>query len=186
MEYDSLFKHELLNYNYFHIGLSGLSVDDYWSDDNPVSWAFSALMDRGDKDKIQRLETCYYRIYESGLADDAKSLLVSFTRTYNQLTPEESSALRERLGQASNHRVREMEYSYFGKVRQERLQEGLQQGLQRRHLMLLEMLQVKFGELSPVTTDRVKAIESQEELAALATKVLSAESLEYLGLNGAA
>jgi hypothetical protein len=48
------------------------------------------------------------------------------------------------------------------------------------------MLQVKFGELSPVTTDRVKAIESQEELAALATKVLSAESLEDLGLNGAA
>jgi hypothetical protein len=49
---EEIFGHELLTYNYFHIGLSGLSVADYWSDDNPVSWAFSALMDRGDEDKI--------------------------------------------------------------------------------------------------------------------------------------
>lgn len=38
----------------------------------------------------------------------------------------------------------------------------------------------------PVTTDKVKAIELQEELAALATKVIHAESLADLGLNGTA
>lgn len=72
-----------------------------------------------------------------------------------------------------------MEYSYLGQARQEGLQEGL-------HLMLLEMLKVKFGELPQVITDAVKAIESQEELTTLGTKILSAESLADLELNGTA
>ena len=75
-----------------------------------------------------------------------------------------------------------MEYSYFGKLRQE----GIQEGLQGMHFILLEMLQVKFGELPPVITDQVKAIESREELTTLATKARNAESLADLGLNGAA
>ena len=76
-----------------------------------------------------------------------------------------------------------MEYSYFGQARQEGRQEGRQAGM---HFILLEMLQVKFGELPQVTTDRVRAIESQEELATLVTKAHNAESLEDLGLNGTA
>ena len=176
---EELFGYELLNFNYFHIGLPGLRIDAYWSDDNPVSWAFSSLMDRGDDDKIQRLETCYHRIYESDFSDDEKSLLLNFTRTYYQLTPEEAERLRERLDRASNQGVREMEYSYFGKIRQEAIQEG-------RYLMLLDMLQAKFGELPQTITDQVRAIESQEELTTLATKVSKAESLADLGLNGSA
>ena len=196
---EKIFGHKLLSYNYFHLGLPGLSVADYWTDDNPVSWAFSSLMNRGDEDKIHRLETCYHRIYESGLPDNQKSLLVNFTRTYYQLTPEEATVLRERLNQASNKEIEEMEYSYFGQARQEGRQEGMQEGKQEgmqegrqegmqagMHFILLEMLQVKFGELPQVTTDRVRAIESQEELASLVTKAHNAESLEDLGLNGTA
>jgi flagellar biosynthesis/type III secretory pathway protein FliH len=151
-------------------------------------------MDRGDEDKIQRLEICYHRIYESGLTDDEKSLLVNFTRTYNRLAPEEAATLRERLDGASNQGVREMEYSYFGQARQARQegwqegqQEGQQEGRQEgMHLMLLEMLQEKFGELPLVITDQVRAIESQDELTTLATRVRHAESLADLGLNGTA
>ena len=66
-----------------------------------------------------------------------------------------------------------MEYSYFGTARQEGM-----------HLILLDMLEATFGELPPVLTDQVKVIESQEKLAALGIKMLSAESLAGLGLNG--
>ena len=113
--------------------------------------------------------------YESGLEDDENRLLLNFIRTYYKLTPEESTAFDERLGQEVNWEVREIEYSYFGKLRQEGM-----------HLILLEMLQVKFGELPPVTADRVRTIESQEELTILVTKAINATSLEDLGLNGAA
>ena len=181
---EQLFGHELLNFNFFHIGLPGLSVNDYWSDDNPVSWAFSALMDRGDEDKIQRLITCYRRIYESGLSDDDKTLLLNFTRTYNQLTSDQVADLRERLSQGPNKGVEEMEYSFLGQARQEGRQEGRQEALQGMHFILLEMLQAKFGELPQVITDQVRAIESQEELTTLATKARNAGSLADLGLNG--
>jgi flagellar biosynthesis/type III secretory pathway protein FliH len=84
-----------------------------------------------------------------------------------------------------------MEYSYFGQARQEGWQEGQQEGQQEgrqegMHLMLLEMLQEKFGELPLVITDQVRAIESQDELTTLATRVRHAESLADLGLNGTA
>jgi hypothetical protein len=109
------------------------------------------------------------------LEDDENRLLLNFIRTYYKLTPEESTAFDEHLGQEVNWEVREIEYSYFEKLRQEGM-----------HLILLEMLQVKFGELPPVTADRVRAIESQEELTILVTKAINATSLEDLGLNGAA
>ena len=54
------------------------------------------------------------------------------------------------------------------------------------HLMLLEMLQVKFGELPPDTTNQVQSIESRDELTTFATKVSIAESLADLELNGSA
>ena len=136
-------------------------------------------MDRGDEDKIEQMSACYRRIYESEYEDDEKILLLNFIRTYYQLTPDESTAFDERLSQEVNREVRKMEYSYFGKVRQEGRQEGM-------HLILLDMLEAKFGELPQVITDQVKAIESQEELADLGTNMLSAESLADLGLNGAA
>lgn len=80
-----------------------------------------------------------------------------------------------------------MELSYYGKVAQQAKQEGRHEGRQEgMHLILLQQLQNKFGELPRSTMDRVKAIQSQEELTALATKVLAAESLADLGLDGAA
>jgi hypothetical protein len=82
-------------------------------------------MDRGDEAKIEQMSACYRRIYESEYEDDEKILLLNFIRTYYQLTPDESTAFDERLGQEVNREVREMEYSYFGKVRQEGRQEGI-------------------------------------------------------------
>ena len=52
------------------------------------------------------------------------------------------------------------------------------------HLILLETLKAKFGELSQTATDRVEAIQSQERLTDLATKILTADSLAELGLDG--
>ena len=106
----------------------------------------------------------------------------TFFKPDYQLTPEEATAFGERLGQESKG-VREMEYSYFGKVRQEGLQEGLQQGLQGMHFILLEMLHVKFGELPQDITDQVKAIESQEELADLGTKAAQRRVIGRFGVK---
>lgn len=84
---EGLFGHQTLIYTFFHIGLAGLLLDEYWVDDNPISWAFSAFMNRGNRDKVQLMGECYRRIYESSYTDEEKILLLNFIRTYYQLTP---------------------------------------------------------------------------------------------------
>jgi hypothetical protein len=174
----SLFGHEILTYNYFHIGLPGLSVDDYWRDDNPVSWAFSAFMERGNRDKIQLMGECFRRVYQSPFTDAEKTLLLDFIRTYYQLTTDEAEAFEALLRQQTYQEVREMELSYYGKMAQQEAQEEVKQ-------VLLEQLTTKFGELASDTVSCVRAIQSRDELRLLAKKVLTANSLTELGLNGA-
>ena len=190
---EELFGHKMLTYSYFHIGLPGLCIDNYWSDENPVSWAFSAFMDRRDRDKVPLMAECYRRIYEGSLSDNEKILLLDFIRTYYQLTPDEDTAFQNLLRQKTYREVKEMELSYYGKLRQEATHEGRQKGLQQgrqeglqqgMHLILLETLKAKFGELPQTATDRVEAIQSQERLTDLATKILTADSLAELGLDG--
>ncbi len=201
--HEGLFGYETLIYNYFHIGLPGLQVGDYWTDKNPISWAFSAFMDRGNQDKIQMMGECYRRVYESSHSDDEKILLLDFIRTYYQLSANEVEGFQSLLRQGTYQEVREMELSYYGKLAQEATEEGLQRGIQQGiqqgiqrgiqqgiqqgiQLTLLQQLEIKFGELPQTTVNRITAIQSQDELTALATQVLTASSLADLGLDGAA
>ncbi|MBI1926675.1 hypothetical protein HYR99_20840, partial [Candidatus Poribacteria bacterium] len=124
------FGYETLIYNYFHIGLPGLSVDDYWDEKNPVSWAFSAFMDKGVQDKIQLMGECFRRVYGSPYNDGEKILLLDFIHTYYQLTADETEALRNLLRQEHFREVSDMELTYYGKMAREATEQGLQQGLQ--------------------------------------------------------
>jgi flagellar biosynthesis/type III secretory pathway protein FliH len=66
---------------------------------------------------------------------------------------------------------------------QQGLQRGLQQGMQQgMREILLRQLQQRFAPLPASAAQRVSAIDSTEELTRLADKVLSARSLEELGL----
>jgi hypothetical protein len=127
-------------------------------------------------------------------------------RTYYQLTTDEVEAFEARLRQQTYQEVREMEQTYYSRLAREMArevaqevvqevareaaqqaareaaQEGMRYGI--RHI-LLQQLTTKFGELTPDTINRVQAIQSQDELTLLATKVLTANSLTELGLNGA-
>ena len=186
---EAIFGHQTLLFGYFHLGLSGLVLDEYWSDTNPVSWAFSAFMKKGNRNPVQLMMTCFRHINESALKDNEKLLLLDFIRTYYQLTADEDAEFRVLLRQEINREVREMELSYYGKMTQEATQQGLQRGIQQgiqqgMHLMLLQLLQTKFGALSQEATGRIEAIQSQDELTALAKKALIAKSLADLGLDG--
>ena len=109
-----------------------------------------------------------------------------FIRTYYQLTADETEAFRNLLRQEHFREVSDMELTYYGKMAREATEQGLQQGLQQgMQRILLQQLETKFGELPPSAVDEVRAIQSTEGLTALATKVLTANSLADLGLDGA-
>ena len=72
-------------------------------------------------------------------------------------------------------------------ARQQERQQGLQQGLQQgKRLFLIQLLVAKFGELPQSVTDQIQGMTADDELDQLGIHLLTAESLEEMGLNGGA
>jgi hypothetical protein len=70
-------------------------------------------------------------------------------------------------------------------ARQQERQQGLQQGLQQgKRLFLIQLLVAKFGELPQSVTDQIQGMTAEDELDQLGVRLLTAESLEEMGLNG--
>jgi len=67
--------------------------------------------------------------------------------------------------------------------RQEGIQQGVQQGKQS---MLLHQLSAKFGILSEPVVQEIRAITSEQELDRLSLRVLTANSIDEMGLDGQA
>ncbi len=63
------------------------------------------------------------------------------------------------------------------------IEDGIQQG---KRSILLRLLAAKFGELPQSVTDQIQGMTTNEELDQLGIHLLTAESLEEMGLNGGA
>ena len=73
--------------------------------------------------------------------------------------------------------------TWADKIRAEGWRDGLEQGLERgARRILLRLLGLRFGPLSEATRRRVEAIDSLETLTDLADRVLTARSIEDLGI----
>ncbi|MBC8228314.1 hypothetical protein H8E77_02045 [bacterium] len=173
---EGLFGHEFLSFNYFHIGLKGVLVNDYWDDDNPISWGFASLMDSGERERALLLIECYCRVRDSSLNEAEKSLLLNFIVTCFQLTPDEEADFQRLLKREEHREVREMRETYFDKLKRQGAVEAMQN-------MLSKQLQAKFGSLPQEIVDRVRKIESEDELQKIAEKFVTASSLVELGLD---
>ena len=177
---EELFGHEFLRFSYFHLGLPGMSVDDYWDDDNPVSWGLSALMDKGERNRILFLAECYRRTRDSNLNEAEKALLINFIETCYQLTLEEETQFQSLLNQIEYQEVREVRETFFDKLERRGREQGRIQGKQEA---LSQLMQVRFGELPQKVVDKVRKIGSEEELTILLDKVVTVSSLAELGLE---
>ena len=149
-------------------------MDDYWDDDNPISWGFASLMDSGERERTLLLIESYRRVRDSILNEVEKSLLINFIVTCFQLTPEEEADFQRLLKQEEYQEVREMRQTYFDKLEQ--------RGMRK---ILTQQLQAKFGTLPKAVADKIQTIEAENELTELAKKVVTATSLAELGLDKA-
>ena len=73
------------------------------------------------------------------------------------------------------------------------IEEGIQQGLQRevqqalqqgKQSLLVELLVAKFGELPQSVTEQIHRMTREEEVDQLGIRLLTAASLEEMGLDG--
>ena len=61
------------------------------------------------------------------------------------------------------------------------IEDGIQQG---KRLILIQQLMAKFGDLPQSVTEQIHGMTAEEELDQLGIHLLTAESLEDMGLNG--
>ena len=61
--------------------------------------------------------------------------------------------------------------------------QGIKQG---KRLILIRQLAAKFGEIPQSVMDQIQGVTADEELDQLGIRLLTAESLEEMGLNGGA
>ncbi len=164
-------------FDYDAIGLPGLDAATYLATGNPLAFAFAAQMKRGGWSKGRLKYECLSRIVRCQVNEARRSLLINWVQTYLALSETEQQEF-EVLVTASplTEEVRTMLLTYEGKV----LQRGMRQAKQQT---LLDLLQTKFGQLPAEIPQRVIAMEQIEELDQLLRQIITANSLDEMGLN---
>ena len=168
---------------YLSFGLKGGRAADYLDRPEPLAWALAELK-----------MACLRRI--AGLKGRIDAyLLVDCVENYLELKPWEVAEFKALYSQRENQEVRAMKMTWsetqqamgWEKGRREGKdegrREGVEEGTQRgaRQVLLL-LLGKRFGPLPEPVRRRVEAIDSLDLLTRLAERLLSAHSLDDMGL----
>jgi uncharacterized protein DUF4351/putative YhgA-like transposase len=179
---------------YVSFGLAGGRAAEYLDRPEPLAWALAALLDPGPWSRAELKMACLRRI--AGLKSRIDPfLLVDCVENYLELEPWEVAEFEALRSQRENHEVRAMKMTWsetqqavgWEKGRREGKdegrREGVEEGTQRgARQVLLHQLGKRFGPLPETVRRRVEAIDSLDLLTRLAERLLSAHSLEEMGL----
>jgi predicted transposase YdaD len=171
---------------YISFGLAGCRAAEYLARPEPLAWAFAALMDSGSWSRAELKMACLRRI--AGLKGRSDPfLLVDCVENYLQLDSREVAEFDALRSRRENKEVRAVAMTWSetqqAKGREEGRTEGMIQGTQKgARQLLLHQLGKRFGPLPENVRRRVETITSLDRLTELAERVLSARSLEDMGL----
>lgn len=171
---EQLFGSAILTFRYAVVGLPDLSADDYRALENPLGPALSALMKPSRLGRILQKALSLRQALTSPIDEARKSLLVNLIETYLKLNAREEVEYTRILGQEDVQEVGEMLTIY-----EER---GILRG---KRDVLLRLMRLKFGELPEPVIEKVGAIEAEAELDTLSERILTARSLEEMGIGEA-
>lgn len=172
-----------LESQYVAFNLSGCDAEAYLQRPEPLAWALAALMNPGKLGRPGLKAACLRRIVDARLPEDSRLLLVDCVATYLELTPEEVSEYATLDIGGGNPAMRLAEMSWGDKLRAEGWIEGKREGMEQcARMVLLRLLSQRFGRLPVGVQRRVEEIDSVDRLIRLAEHVLTARSLEDLGL----
>jgi predicted transposase YdaD len=163
---------------YVSFGLAGCRAAEYLDRSEPLAWALAALMDPGPWSRAELKMACLRRI--AGLKGRVDPfLLVDCVENYLQLEPREVAEFKVLHSRRENQEVRAMAMTWSETQKAMGREEGRKEGLQE---VLLHLLGKRFGPLPEKVRRQVETISSLDRLTELAERVLSAHSLEEMGL----
>jgi predicted transposase YdaD len=163
---------------YVSFGLAGCRAGEYLARPEPLAWAFAALMNPASLSRAEHKMACLRRIASlRGRIDSF--LLVDCVENYLQLDPREVAEFDALRSRRENKEVRAMTMTWSEKLEAKGKEKGRAEGA---HQLLLRLLGKRFGPLPEPVRRQVETITSLDRLTELAERVLSAHSLEEMGL----
>ncbi|HEV7668689.1 MAG TPA: DUF4351 domain-containing protein [Thermoanaerobaculia bacterium] len=175
-------------FRYRSLGLSRARAEDFLVRPEPLAWVCAALARPPGRDRRALRRKCLSKIAAAqGLDDASRFRLFNGVATYLELdrgAAAEYAALRAaEVGPEEKMRP----ITWEEKVEARGVELGVERGLARgeekgMREVLLRLLKRRFPALSGRAVERVQAIHSTEELGALAERLLTAGSLEEIGL----
>jgi hypothetical protein len=173
---EELFGREQLRFRFRSVALAQLSAEEYVGA-SPLSAALSALMRRGkNPDALRLRREMLRRVLESGLDDALKHLLVNVIETYFRLSEEDCERFRRLLSKKEKQKMAEVELTYFDELE-------LKGVLKGKRETLLRQLTARFGALPEAMVLKINAVTSASELDTYLDRVVTATSLEGIGLG---
>ena len=125
------------------------------------------------------------RVAKGRLGDAGEYLLLDLIRTYFELEPDEEDSFHRLLSRPEYREAYEMELTWSEKMMEKGREQGRLSGLiEGKRETLKHQLTKKFGTIPEKTMARIEALDSLEELDTYLERVLAAETLEDMGLDG--
>lgn len=174
---ESFWGHELVRFNYPYVGLPALDAERYVCQENWLGVALSALMRVSKQRKIELAGEALGRIVHSPENSYRKTLLCECVSAYLPTDAEQRRQFEEMVRNHPDSGVQAMELGLLDHVEQRGELKG-------RRETVREQLEARFGPLPPAITARLEACDA-DRLRELSRALLSADSLEELGLGGA-
>ena len=183
---ETLFGREFLSFQYQAVALARLQAKKYAGGGNPVAAALAALMDRENvEDRLTLRLLMEHHVAKGRLGDAGEYLLLDLIRTYFELEPDEEDSFHRLLSRPEYREAYEMELTWSEKMMEKGREQGRLSGLiEGKRETLKHQLTKKFGTIPEKTMARIEALDSLEELDTYLERVLAAETLEDMGLDG--
>jgi len=179
---EALFGEEQLRFRYRTVALAKLDAEEYVSTGNPVAAALAALMKRdhlADRLTLRALMMQY--VLKRKLDGARERLLLNLIKTYFKLDPGQEESFQQLLSRPEFLEVQEMELTWEEEMIEKWRLVGLVEG---KRETLKHLLTKKFGTIPEKTMARIETLDSFEELNTYLERILTAESLEEMGLDG--
>jgi len=183
---EMLFGRELLRFRYQTVALARLEAEKYAGEGNPVAAALAALMNRENvEDRLTLRLLMEQYVAKAKVGDAREYLLLDLIKTYFELEPGEEESFHQLLSRPEYREAYEMELTWSEKMMEKGREQGRLSGLiEGKRETLKHLLTKKFGSLPEKTVFRIESLDSLEELDTYLDRVLAAESLEEMDLDG--
>jgi 3-methyladenine DNA glycosylase/8-oxoguanine DNA glycosylase len=171
--------HRLVTFEYAYVGLPALDGEQYVAGEHLLGVVLTALMRVPPARRVVVHAEALRRLAEARENDYRRYLLLDCLEAYAALDEAQAQELGALLRTERYQGAHAMAMTTFEKGVQTGLQQGLEQG---RRTTLQELLEARFGRLSPRAQERLASL-SPERLEALTLALLKAQSLQELGLE---